>query len=99
MKVDIQTEPPIGGAPEDMVGNVYQVRGGRGAANGHMHIIISCYEDHTKWDRSSGFATITVNREGVIVGGNSYAHHYFTDKCPIARCDGIEDIQLVVRSL
>ncbi len=99
MKVDIQTEPPIPGAPEDMVGNVYQVRGGRGAQLGHMHIIVSAYEYDTHISRQSGFVTLTVNRDGQIVGANSYGQHYFMDKCPIARCEGIEDVQLAVRSL
>ena len=99
MRVDIQTEPPIPGAPENMVGNVYQVRGGKGAQLGHMHIIVSAYRYETFKSLESGFVTLTVNREGDIVGANNYGQHYFMDKCPIARCEGIEDVQLAVRSL
>lgn len=99
MKVDIQTDEPLGGLPEDMVGNVYQVRGGKGAQLGHMHIIVSAYEIKGRWACEAGFVTLTVDRDGQIVGANSYARHYFMEKVPIARCDGIEDIHLVVRSL
>lgn len=99
MRVDIQTDPPIGGLPEDMVGNVYQVRGGRGAKYGHMHVIVAHHEHDPCSCSGPGFTTLTVNRDGEIVGGNAYAQHYFRDKLPIARCDGIEDIQLTVRSL
>lgn len=44
MKVDIQTDFPLAQSREQMVGNVYPVRGGFGARNGHMHIIIAATE-------------------------------------------------------
>lgn len=99
MKVDIQTDEPLSTLPEDMVGNVYQVRGGKGARLGHMHIIVSSYDYDDCCCGGSGFVTLTVNRDGKIVGGNSYAQHYFIEKAPIAKCDGLDEVQLIVRSL
>jgi len=99
MRVAIETETPLASLPEDMVGNVYQVRGGTGAARGHLHIIVSSYETRDKWTSNAGFATLTIDRDGQIIGGNSYAHHYFMDKVPVARCDGLESVALIVRSL
>lgn len=99
MKVRIETDEPLVSLPEDMVGNVYQVRGGKGARLGHMHVIVAAYSYGDRWDTGQGFATLTVDREGCIVGANSYAQHYFIEKAPIAKCDGIDEIELVVRSL
>lgn len=99
MKVSIETDTPLAPCPEDMVGNVYQVRGGTGARHGHVHVIISAYDKKIGCYHHQGYVTITVDRDGDIVGGNSYAQHYFNDKVPIARCDGLESVQLVVRSL
>lgn len=99
MKARIETDEPLVSLPEDMVGNVYQVRGGKGARLGHMHVIVSAYCYGERWDGGQGFATLTIDREGRIVGGNSYAQHYFIDKAPIAKCDGIDEVELVVRSL
>lgn len=84
---------------QDMVGNVYPVRGGFGARNGHMHIIIAAYDKVVGCCRYNGCATITVDRDGDIVGGNNCALHYFDSEVPMARCDGLDQIQLVIRSL
>jgi len=99
MKINIQTDEPLVGLAEDLVGNVYQVRGGKGARLGHLHIIVAHYSYGEGFCAQSGHVTLTVDREGNIVGGNSYASHYFLDKAPIAKCEGIEEIQLTVRSL
>lgn len=99
MKARIETDEPLVSLPEDMVGNVYQVRGGKGARLGHMHVIVSAYSYGDRWESGQGFATLTIDREGNIVGGNGYAQHYFMDKMPIAKCDGIDEVELVVRSL
>lgn len=99
MKARIETDAPLAASAEDMVGNVYQMRGGRGARLGHMHIIVSAYRYNECSCVDEGFATLTVDRDGSIVGANTYARHYFMEKTPIAKCDGIEEIELVVRSL
>jgi hypothetical protein len=99
VKIDIQVDVPVKTDPEDLVGNVYQVRGGRGSRLGHMHVIVGAYSYRECSFLVDGFATLTVDRDGNIVGANTYATHYFMDKVPIARCEGLEDIHLVMRSL
>lgn len=99
MKIEIDTKVPIPRPGPAMVGNVYPVRGGFGARNGHMHVIIAHYDKVQGGCRYSGYATVTVDSFGAIVGANSYACHYFDEKVPIARVDGLEDLSLVMRSL
>lgn len=99
MKIDIQTSVPLPQGPEDMVGNVYPVRGGFGARNGHFHVIISAYNKVQGCCKYQGYVTVTVDAEGDIVGGNSYAQHYFDNKLPVARVDGLEDLHLTMRSI
>ena len=99
MKIDIQTDVPIPNSGPDMVGNVYPVRGGFGARNGHMHVIISHYDKVQGCCQYSGYCTVTVDCDGEIVGANSYALHYFDSKVPMAKVDGLEEVALVMRSL
>lgn len=99
MKIDVQTEMPLSATREDMIGNVYPVRGGFGARNGHMHVIIAATEKVKGCCQYGGYTTITVDCDGDIVGGNHYAFHYFDGKVPMARVDGLEDINLVLRSI
>lgn len=66
------------------VGNVYNVRGGSGAKHGYMMVIISII--------GTTVTIVTVNRDGEIVSGSNYGLHYFEDKCPIAYCDGLEQL-------
>lgn len=99
MRIDIQTEIPRALTREDMVGNVYPVRGGFGARNGHMHVIISATEKVKGGCKYGGYTTITVDCDGDIVGGNNYAFHYFDEKVPMAKVEGLEDLQLTMRSL
>lgn len=99
MRVDIQTDFPLAQTREQMIGNVYPVRGGFGARNGHMHIIIAATEKVKGCCQYGGYTTITVDSDGDIVGANNYAFHYFDEKVPMARCDGIEGVELTLRSL
>ena len=99
MKIEIATDVPIPASGPDMVGNVYPVRGGFGARNGHMHVIIAHYDKVQGHCRYSGYCTVTVDHEGEIVGANSYACHYFDNKVPMAKVDGLDEIALVMRSL
>lgn len=99
MKIDIQTEIPLAGTPAEMVGNVYPVRGGFGARNGHVHVIISAYDKVQGCCRYNGYCTVTVDSDGDIVGANSYGQHYFDNKIPIAKVEGLHDVHLVMRSL
>jgi len=99
MKIDIQTDFQTPASREDMVGNVYPVRGGFGARNGHMHVIIAATEKTKGCCKYGGYSTIVVDTDGDIVGASHYAFHYFDEKVPMARVDGLEDITLVLRSL
>ena len=99
MKIDIATNVPIPQSGPDMVGNVYPVRGGFGARNGHMHVIIAHYDKVQGGCRYSGYCTVTVDCDGEIVGANNYARHYFDDEVPMAKVEGLEEVSLVMRSL
>ena len=99
MQIDIQTNIPFPDSGPDMVGNVYPVRGGFGARNGHVHVIIAHYDKVHGCCHYSGYCTVTVDSDGQIVGANSYALHYFDNKIPMARVDGLDEVQLVMRSL
>ena len=98
VKVTFQTAMPLPLKRADMIGNVYPVRGGFGARNGHCHIIIAATEKVKGCCQYSGYTTITVDEDGDIVGGNHYAFHYFDGKIPMAKCNGIEGVRLSVRS-
>jgi len=76
---------------ELIVGNVYNVRGGRGARQGHMHVIVSLTE--------TGVVTLTVNNSGEVVGSGCYSRHYFEEKCPMAFCSGLEDMSFNIVSI
>jgi hypothetical protein len=67
-----------------VIGNVYNVRGGTGARNGHMMVLVSIV--------GTTVTTLTVNKNGDIVSGSNYGLHYFEDKCPIAYVDGLEEL-------
>lgn len=99
MRIDIDTTIPIPASGPDMIGNVYPVRGGFGARNGHMHVIISYFDKVQGGCRYSGYCTVTVDCDGEIVGANSYAPHYFDSKVPMAKVDGLENLALTMRSL
>ena len=99
MKIDIQTTVPLPQSSEDMVGNVYPIRGGFGARNGHMHVIIAAYDKVQGGCRYTGYCTVSVDCDGDIVGANSYAQHYFDGRVPMARVDGLDELQLVMRSI
>lgn len=99
MRIEIPPEIQTGQSREDMVGNAYPVRGGFGARNGHMHVIIAATEKVKGCCAYGGYTTITVDADGDIVGANQYAFHYFEGKMPMARVEGLEDICLMLRSI
>lgn len=79
------------------VGNVYPVRGGRSASLGYMQIILAITESEKC---SCGMALmLIVDREGKPKNCDAYSARYFEDKMPIGFCDGLEDIDLTIRSL
>ena len=76
---------------EPCVGNVYPIRGGRGASSGHMSVIVSI--------NGGKCTTLTVNSEGDVVSGSNYGIHYYRDKCPIAFCRGLEELSFDITTI
>ena len=83
---------------ETRPGNVYQVRGGRGARVGHMMVLLAVTEPKDCYSGRSALMLV-IDKDGEPVGCTSYGLHYFDDKMPIAFADGVEDIDLRVRPL
>ena len=73
------------------IGNVYNVRGGTGAKYGHMMVIVSVTNEMC--------TVLSITKDGEIVTGSNYGSHYFDDKCPIAYCAGLEDLNFEIQSL
>ena len=97
MKINIE----VGTVEDPMcarVGNVYPVRGGRGARDGHMQVIVAITEP-VSCIYGPMAVVLIVNKDGDIVGANSLSVSSMNDKQPIAFVDGIEDIVLAMRSL
>lgn len=100
MKITIDTTATIP-AEAPRVGNVYAVRGGRGSRFKHMMVLIAITEPpDPKWDcRGQMCLMLVVDKEGQPVGVNQYALHYVDDLSPIAFVDGLENLDLVMRSI
>lgn len=75
------------------VGNVYPVRGGRGAREGHLNILMAMrdHDDHCYM--------LTITRDGVPTGVTHYGAHYVRELQPIAFVEGLEDMRFPVKSL
>jgi hypothetical protein len=97
MRVHIETENALPSDPA-RVGNVYAVKGGRGLRDKAMNILIAITEPRDSYTGRTGLM-LTVNREGLPVGVTSYAMHYVEDLSPIAFVEGIDAIDLTMRSL
>lgn len=90
MRIDIRTDVAIPGEGV-RVGNVYPTKGGYGARKGHMFVVAAINE---------GIATcLTVDKEGNIVGATIYGCHVFEDRTLIAYVEGLEDLELIMRSI
>jgi hypothetical protein len=65
-----------------------------------MQIVIAIREpqENCYWDGPRAIMLV-VDRNGEPVGATTYAIHYFEDKVPIAFAEGVEDINLTIRSL
>ena len=96
MRIEITSD--VGSSINDpIVGNVYQVRGGRGASKGHMMVILAITEP----EPCSGQKVLMmmVNKQGDPVGVTSYGLNYVRDLTPIAFVDGLDEMNLQMRSL
>lgn len=80
------------------VGDVFPVRGGRGMKLGHYHVVIAFKEPQDKYD-SRSVVTLTINREGDVVGAGSYRDDYFDDKSLVGRVEGLDEVDLTLRSV
>lgn len=96
MRIDITGEVATVNE-EPIAGNVYQVRGGRGASKGHMMIILAVTNPEP-YDGQKVLMLI-VNKKGEPVGVTSYGVHYVRELTPIAFVDGMDEISLPMRSL
>jgi len=104
MRIHIETETQ-GSLVEPKVGNVYPRRGGRSMKNGEMMILMhitdpsKIYCDKHAYPPGRSCLMLIIDRNGQPCGVDSYAYHYLEDKCPVAFCEGIEDIDLTLRSV
>lgn len=84
---------------EARVGNVYAVRGGRGAKMGHMMILIAIGVAVPYSCQGPMACMLVVNKEGEATGVTSYGMHYVEALCPIAFVEGLEDMELTMRAI
>lgn len=82
---------PLVGSPA--IGDVYPVRGGRGLRYGHQHVVVAINEEQRM------AYSLTIDRNGVVVGVYSIGLHVLEETIPIARVDGLEQLEFLVRSL
>ncbi len=92
MRIHVELDNIPKDVSEVQIGNVYQVRGGKGSKYGYMNVIIAITEERM-------CACLTIDKTGNIVGASNYAQHYYEEKMPIAFVDGLNDIDLTLRSL
>lgn len=79
------------------VGNVYTRRGGRAAARGEMAIIISIVPAQPHEGEKA--VMLFVDKQGQVTGADTYNLSYWEDKVPIAIAEGIQDLDIVIKSL
>ena len=84
---------------EVRVGNVYPVRGGRGASIGNMHVLFAITEKTRLGDPGGMALFLVIDREGNPVGVNTYRASILEEWFPIAFVDGMEGLSFTMRSL
>jgi len=91
MKINIQTDVVL---PEDepRIGNVYPMKGGYGVRDGHMYVIVSITQENTA-------ICLQISKHGDIVGATRYGIHVFRDRAPIAFVEGLDELELPMRSI
>ncbi|MFT4076865.1 MAG: hypothetical protein QM647_15170 [Asticcacaulis sp.] len=102
MKIHIETETQIP-SMEPIVGNVYPRMGGRSRQAGEMMIIFAISDPAKQKERfqyrGRMACVMVIDPDGNIVGADSYGMSYFDGKCPIAFVEGLEDIDLTMRTI
>lgn len=79
------------------IGNVYPVRGGRGASLGHLQVLIAMGERSLIQGPTCYF--LVINREGEARGVNSYALHYVEGLVACGFVEGLENLNLEITSI
>lgn len=97
MKIEIQTDN-FGPFEPARVGNVYPVKGGRGLRDGHMMVLIAVTDPKEQWRGSSGLMLV-IDKEGNAQGVTSYGMSRVEELQPIAYVEGLDRIELTMRSL
>lgn len=97
MKVHIETENFNPEVPL-RIGNVYPVRGGRGLRDGHMMVCIAVTEPKSCCDGRMALMLV-IDKQGNPVNVDKYGVHVFEDRAPIAFAEGVENIELFIRSI
>lgn len=97
MKITIQVGE-FGPYEPARVGNVYPIKGGRGLRDGHMQILLAITEPKEAW-RGPSALMIVIDKGGNPVGVNSYGLSSVDDWQPIAFVEGLDEINLTMRSL
>lgn len=97
MKVHIETDNFSADAPL-RVGNVYPVRGGKGLRDGNMMVVIAVTEPRGCCDGRMALMLV-IDKHGNPVSVDKYGAHVFEDRAPIAFAEGVESIELFIRSI
>lgn len=93
MKFNIETRDgkPFIGPPA--VGDVYPIRGGRGLRYGYQFIVMGIHEQQRM------AYSLTINRDGEIVGVHSVGLHILEEMVPVGRVEGLEQLEFTVRGI
>jgi hypothetical protein len=82
---------------EVRVGNVYPIRGGKGARLKHMYVVLAITEDRTFQGRM--VCIMVIDSEGKPQGTQTYALHYIAEQTAIGFVPGLDEMKLVVQSI
>lgn len=97
MKINIEVGD-FGPYDPARVGNVYPIKGGRGLRDGHMQVLIAITKPKENWNGPAGLLLV-IDKEGNPQGVNSYGMHAVENMQPIAFVDGLDALNLTMRSL
>lgn len=97
MKIDVQVGD-FGPYDPARIGNVYPIRGGRGLRDGHMQVLLAVTTPKESWHGPAALMLV-IDKAGNPVGVNSYGLHAVENWQPIAFVDGLDQMNLTMRSL
>jgi hypothetical protein len=92
MKINVDGLTNCCPGDEPRVGNVYAVKGGNGMKEGAMMVLIAIT------DNSAGLMLV-ITKAGKPKGITQYGIGYLEERCPIAFVDGLDDLELTMRSI